>query len=657
MSDTRSRLRMLLNERRFEEAKPFLREMCEKTPEDAQAWFLLGAVHGEQQAFDECARCSSKAVSIEPGNINAHYNLAQAYMHLGRPHDAIKSYRSVIELRPDHAVALKNLGCALMQIGSFSEATIYLGRARALIPNDPELLEELGNALTGAGRTHEAIECFKAAIAIRPDTTSAQVNLARLLCVAGRHDEALAVCDAALRSNPDDVGVLVNRGITRGIIGQVQEARMDYLRAIELAPESAIARSSLLMNMNYFCDDPKQIFSAHQEWGLSIAAPLQSQAPHENNRNPTRRLRIGYVSLNFYRHSVAYFFEPLLASHDANEVETYCYADVTRPDPVTERLRAHAHHWRDIRGLAPALVADLVRRDSIDILVDLGGHTAPGLLLIFARKPAPIQVTWLGYPNTTGMSAMDYRLTDEWADPTGMAEAYHTEALIRLPNGFLCYRPFTDAPPVSPSPIARTGRVTFGSFNVLQKITPEVLRVWARILAAVPGSRLLLKRSAFRHVEVAYRYRQPFLDAGVESDRVILHEEIPSLEKHLALYSEVDVGLDTFPYNGTTTTCEALWMGVPVVCLAGNRHAGRVGVSLLSQVGLNELIAGNIEEYISLAVALAQDSVRRSFLRTRLREQMKSSPLCDARGFARKIESAYRQMWRKWCAGGDLNRD
>jgi predicted O-linked N-acetylglucosamine transferase (SPINDLY family) len=649
MSDNRSRVHTLLKSRNYEEAKLQLQEMCEKMPGDAQAWFLLGAVYGELQAYEECARCSSKSVLLDPGNINAHYNLGQAYMHLGRPQEAIKAYRTVIELRSDHVVALKNLGRALLLVRDFNDASNILGRARALIPNDVELLEDLGRALDGAGRFEAAIECYKAAIAIRPDLTSAYIGLARLLFYMKRHEETLDCCDDALRVDPDNVDAILYRGHTRALVGQGNEACMDYLRAIELAPESSIARSALLLDLNYTCDDPKKITTAHKEWDAAISAPLRSQMPHENSRDPARRLRVGYVSLDFFRHPVAYFFEPLLQSHNANEFETYCYARVEKPDPVTGRLRALAHHWRDIQGLGPAAVADLVRTDSIDILVDLGGHTAPNLLLVFARKPAPIQVTWLGYPNTTGMGTMDYRITDEWADPTGMAEAYHTETLVRLPNGFLCYRPFIKAPPVSPSPATRTGYVTFGSFNSLRKITPEVLKVWARILSAVPGSRLLLKRSPLRYATVADRYRRPFLEAGVEPDRVILQDSIPSQAEHLALYSQVDVGLDSFPYNGTTTTCEALWMGVPVVCLAGNRHAGRVGVSILTQMELTDLIADSPEDYARIAVELANAPIRLSELRNSLRQRMSVSPLCDAKTFARTMEDAYRKMWRNWC--------
>jgi predicted O-linked N-acetylglucosamine transferase (SPINDLY family) len=651
MSDSRSRARALLDAQRFEEAKSLLVEVCEKSPGDAQAWFLLGAVYGAQQAFSECAKCSHKAVLIDPGNVNAHLNLAQAYMHLDRPHDAINTYRAVIALSPDHAIAMKNIGHALVQIGSWSEAVTHLERVRALIPNDPEVHGELGSALLGAGRSREAIECFKTIIGNWPDFAGARVNLSRLLGAEGRYDEALAVCETALRVNPDNVSMLVHRGHTRGALGQEQEALKDYLRAVELAPKWAIARSSLLMSMNYSCDDLKQIFSAHLEWDAMIAALRQSRVPHDNNRDPARRLRIGYVSHDFFRHSVAYFFEPLLASHDANEVETYCYAHVATPDPVTGRLRTYAHHWRDIRGLGPDSVADIVRRDSIDILVDLGGHTAPDVLLVFARKPAPIQVSWLGYPNTTGMTAMDFRITDRWADPIGVTETHHTEKLVRLSNGFLCYRPFADAPPVSPSPALQAGCITFGSFNTLQKCSPEVVKVWASILVAIPGSRIMLKRDSFRHVATADRYRQMFLEAGVESDRVILHGGTPwaAVMEHLTLYSQIDVGLDTFPYNGTATTCEALWMGVPVVCLAGNRHAGRVGVSLLTQLGLTDLIADNLDGYVRIAVGLANDPVRLAELRRTLRQRMSASPLCDAKRFARDMEAAFRTMWRDWC--------
>jgi predicted O-linked N-acetylglucosamine transferase (SPINDLY family) len=299
--------------------------------------------------------------------------------------------------------------------------------------------------------------------------------------------------------------------------------------------------------------------------------------------------------------------------------------------------------------MEPAQIAELVRSDAIDILVDLGGHTADDFLRVFARKPAPVQVTWLGYPNTTGLAAMDYRLTDALVDPAGTADEYHSEALVRLSGGFLCYLPPHHAPPVSPSPAAQFLAVTFGSFNTLQKITPEVVDAWTRILIAVPGSRLLLKRAPFRNSAVANRYRQMFQKAGIESDRVLLQDQTPSPADHLAQYSQIDVALDTFPYNGTTTTCEALWMGVPVICLAGNRHAGRVGASLLSRLGMADLIAGDFDDYVQVAVALANDPTRLAGLRTSLRSRMAASSLCDAAKFARSVEAAYRAMWQKWC--------
>ena len=281
--------------------------------------------------------------------------------------------------------------------------------------------------------------------------------------------------------------------------------------------------------------------------------------------------------------------------------------------------------------------------------MDLGGHTAPGLLLAFAERLAPIQVTWLGYPNTTGLQEMDYRLTDERADPSRMTDAFHTEALIRLPKGFLCYRPLTGAPPVLPPPSVSSRHIIFGSFNALQKITPVVLEVWARILALVPDSRLLLKSSAFSQPAVVDRYKQPFLDVGVAFDRLMFHGNIPDVTKHLELYSQVDIALDPFPYNGATTTCESLWMGVPVITLAGKMHAGRVGVSILTQMEMTDFIAASPEDYVRIAVELANNPARLSELRRTLRHRMAASPLCDAKGFTRAVEDAYRAMWKNWC--------
>jgi predicted O-linked N-acetylglucosamine transferase (SPINDLY family) len=361
-----------------------------------------------------------------------------------------------------------------------------------------------------------------------------------------------------------------------------------------------------------------------------------------------RRLRVGYVSPDFCIHSVANFLLPLLSNHDAQIVDIVCYSNTERQDEITARFQALAGTWRDIRNKSDEEVVQLIREDRIDILVDLAGHTGRGRLRVFGHKAAPVQLTYLGYPDTTGLKTVDYRLTDQWADPPGQ-EAFHTEKLIRLPGGFLCYAPLFETPPVSSAPLLDKGFVTFGSFNNVAKMNPEVLQLWAEILKAVPRSRLLLKTKSFWDKSVAEDFSNRIQACGVERERVELRPWALHPRDHLIHYREIDIALDTFPYNGTTTTCEALWMGVPVIALAGNTHAGRVGVSLLSALGLENLIAPTPNDYLTLTVALAQDTARLTALHSTLRERLAQSSLCDGRKFAAEVERVYRFIWHDWC--------
>ena len=360
------------------------------------------------------------------------------------------------------------------------------------------------------------------------------------------------------------------------------------------------------------------------------------------------------MSPDLRAHPIPFFLEPVLSCHDPAQCRPIVYSDVARSDPVTRRLKQLAPAWRDVRPLSHAQLADLVRRDRVDVLVDLAGHTAEHRLLMFARVPAPVQVTYLGYPNTTGMprSQMHYRLTDALADPPGIADTLHTEALVRLPDVFLCYRPPDDAPGVAPQPHVATGRATFGSFNTLEKVTAAQIGLWAQILRQVAGARMLLKNKSLGDAGVRDRVRAAFAAHGVGAERLVLAGPEPEPARHLARYHDVDVALDTFPYGGTTTTCEALWMGVPVVTLAGPTHRSRVGLTLLSAVGLSELTATTPQQYVDLAVTLAGEPARLRALRDSLRERVRLSPLTDARRFTENLESAYRQMWRAHCSRG-----
>jgi predicted O-linked N-acetylglucosamine transferase (SPINDLY family) len=495
---------------------------------------------------------------------------------------------------------------------------------------------------------------YERALALTPDHADAHINLGNALRAQGKLDEAVLHYERALSLRPDHAFAYHNLGGVLALQGKLEEAITYHERALTLKPHDIGGHDGFLLILNYLSSKTlPAIHVAHRDFAKRWESPLSAPIPpHANDRSPERRLRIGYVSSDFRQHSVGYFIEPVLAHHDHARFEIFCYANNLQEDEVTRRLKPHADHWHRIVGLPDEQAADRLRADRIDILVDLNGHTGHNRLLVFARKPAPVQVTWLGYPNTTGLTAMDYRLTDAYADPPGTTEHLHSEKLVRLPECFSCYQPPHEAPAVAGLPAQERGYVTFGSFNNLAKISREVMTVWAQILRAVPGARLTLKNSGLDGSSAQQRVRQVFREAGVAPERLELlgHEQSP--KAHLQRYHAIDIGLDPFPYNGATTTCEALWMGVPVITLAGRTHAGRVGVSQLSNLGLTELIARSPEEYVDIAVRWAADRERLSTLRQELRARLSASPLTDAPRFTGNLEQAYREMWRGWCVEG-----
>lgn len=353
------------------------------------------------------------------------------------------------------------------------------------------------------------------------------------------------------------------------------------------------------------------------------------------------KIKVGYVSPDFRTHSVSYFFKPLLLAHDRDKFEIYCYSNVSRPDDITTHIKANSDHWRNILGMEDKDAAELIKKDGINILVDLSGHTANNRLLVFGYKPAPIQITWLGYPNTTGMTTMDYRFTDEIADPPGSG-AFYTEKLIRLKGGFLCYSGDESIEVSTSSPCLKTGHITFGSFNTLPKINPEVISLWSEILQSLLGSRLILKCRQLKNKGVKSRLRKMFKRNKVSFKQIQLVPMLSEHKEHLRLYNKIDIALDPFPYNGTTTTCEALWMGVPVVTMLGDRHAGRVGASILTHVGLKGLIATDQDDYKKIVLNLAE--LLMDGYQLDCRSFMERSSLCNPGAFAKKIETAYKEM-------------
>ena len=611
----------------------------------------LGYALGSSGNLDEALAALQKAIDIRPGFAEAHLGLGTALREKHQYDGAIDAFSRAIALNPGLKEAYGNLRVVLQARGRLDEAIAIFMQALALEPDSVEVMNDLGIALSERGRSDEAVVTYRRAIALKPDYHPADNNLGNTLREMGKLDEAVAAYDQALGLLPDSWEINLNSGNALRDRGDLDEALAAYGKALALRPGCHHAHSNILYCLHFLPgSDAAPIAEEHRLWSQRHAVPLREHnRPHSNDRSPERRLRIGYISPDLRLHSVSFFLDGLLEQHDRTMVDVFCYSDTQDQDSMTARLCGHGGNWRRISGLADPEVAGLIRGDRIDILVDLAGHTANNRLSLFARKPAPVQVTWLGYPNTTGLDTMDYRVTDACADPPGQTEQFHSEQLVRLPRSAWCYQPPRESPPVGPPPFRVAGHVTFGCFNALPKINKPLLQLWAEILIAVPGSRLLLKNNAMGEGSVRQRLIDFFGISGISPERLELIERMPDFLGHLALYGRVDIALDTFPYHGTTTTCEALWMGVPVVTLGGETHVPRVGVSLLSNLGRREWIATTRAAYVDQAVRLAGDFQRLAGLRATLREELLASPIMDAPAFARDMEAAYRKMWRTWC--------
>jgi len=526
---------------------------------------------------------------------------------------AQETVTEIIEKNPSRTDIMFMLAMVLVKTGQMDRAEYWY---RRILEQQPHALvySELALICQSAGRLSEAREYLKNALELVGDNAELWNNLAMCLIQAGQTQESI-----------------------------------DLLRkAVEEGPANAAIHSTLLLYLHYLPNlDPHILFTEHIRWSDSHVRPDSAKVSHNNPPEPGRKLRIGYISADFRMHSVASFFEPLLDGRDRRSVEVYGYGNVTFPDQITERLKHKFDHYRNICGMSDEAVVGMIEEEAIDILVDLAGHTAGNRVLVLARRPAPIQVTYLGYPNTTGVRAVDYRLTDSLADPVG-AQAFYTEELVSLPTGFLCYRPPEFAPPVAPLAAERNGYVTFGSFNNSCKINPTIVALWSCILKANDKSHFLLKFKGGDDRHVREHYLNLFEQWGIEPERVEIYG-LKSPVEHLGLYAEVDIALDTYPYNGTTTTCEAMWMGVPVISLVGRCHASRVGLSILTRTGLEFFAVSTPDEYVAKATALASKPDSLAKIRASMRERIAASGFCDADAFAGGVEKAYRKMWHKWC--------
>ncbi|KAE8733983.1 putative UDP-N-acetylglucosamine--peptide N-acetylglucosaminyltransferase SPINDLY [Hibiscus syriacus] len=631
-------------------------------PHYAPAYYNLGVVYSEMMQYDTALSCYEKAALERPMYAEAYCNMGVIYKNRGDLESAIACYERCLAVSPNFEIAKNNMAIALTDLGTkvklegdinqgvayykkalsynwhypdamynlgvaygemlkFDMAIVYYELAFHFNPHCAEACNNLGVIYKDRDNLDKAVECYQLALSIKPDFSQSLNNLGVVYTVQGKMDAAASMIEKAIIACPTYAEAYNNLGVLYRDAGNISMAITAYEQCLKIDPDSRNAGQNRLLAMNYINEGDDKLFETHRDWGRRFMRLYPQYSSWDNLKDPERPLVVVYSAV---------------VKADAKTIR------------FREKVMKKGGIWRDIYGIDEKKVASMVRDDKIDILVELTGHTANNKLGTMACRPAPVQVTWIGYPNTTGLPTIDYRITDSFADPPDTKQR-HVEELVRLPECFLCYTPSLEAGPVSPTPALANGFITFGSFNNLAKITPKVLQVWARILCTVPNSRLVVKCKPFCCDSVRQKFLTMLEQLGLESLRVDLLPLILLNHDHMQAYSLVDISLDTFSYAGTTTTCESLYMGVPCVTMAGSVHAHNVGVSLLSKVGLKHLIARNEDEYVQLALQLASDITALQNLRMSLRELMSKSPVCDGQNFISGLEATYRNMWRRYC--------
>ena len=637
---------LLVDKGDLDQAVPFLRKAADLQPRNVQAWERLGDTLRRLGQPDKAVDVFRQALNFFPERPELHNFLGVTLAALGQTQPAIDAFGKAISLRPDYADPHNNLGLCLQGSGRIEAAIDEYQAAIRLRPNFAGAYNNLGGLLKESDQLDRAVDAYRMALSLKPDYAQAMIGLAGSLELRGDLDEAIGLYRQAASNRPEAADEVQNAlGNALKNIGQVEPAVAAFRRAIQINPGNLASWSNLLFTIWYDPGyDAAQILEEHRRWNRQHAHALRgSIKSHPNNRDPNRRLKLGYVSPDFRQHATAFCTVPLLSNHDHAAFEVFCYASIKKPDPVTERLKRCSDLWLDCEKLSNKELAERIRADGIDILVDLSMHTAGNRLLLFARKPAPVQISWIASPCTTGLETIDYRLTDPYLDPPGQTDAFYSEKSIRLPDSFWCYDPLAEPPPpVNPPPASKNGFITFGCLNNVCKINDGVLSLWSQVLKSVPTSRLLLRCPKGSARDWALR------QLNIDPNRVQFADRQPRAD-YLMTYHRIDAVLDTVPYNGHMTSLDALWMGVPVISLLGRTVVGRAGLSQLSNLGLAELVARDESEFVNIASKLASDLPRLAKLRSELRSRMEQSPLMDGAKFARNVEAAYRGMWRQLC--------
>ena len=641
----------LEEEARLDEALQRYDAAIQLMPELARAHFNRGNILLDRGDAAHALAAYTQAVAYKPDSAAAHYNIGNAHLHLGHPEAAVTAYNRAIELKPEFADAHVALGGVQETQGQLEAAAASYRHALLIQPDYAEVHGNLGGLLKGLGRLDEAVECYRQALRLKPDYVEVLSSMGVMLQDLGNYQEAIACHQRALVLKPDFALAHGNLGYLLLELGDFDHALMSLRRALELKPDFGDAYDNLLFIHNYLGDQPASLMREEAEaYGATVARQAKRWAVWPNCPDANRPMRIGLVSGDLCNHPVGHFLESVLAavvSHAAGKIRLIAYLSDKFGDAVSERIKTSCEGWHPVVGLSDEHFAQRIREDQIDILIDLSGHTAHNRLPVFAWKPAPVQVSWLGYFATTGVAEIDYLIADPWTLPAS-EECNFTEKIWRLPETRLCFTPPDEEVSVSPLPALANGYVSFGCFNNLSKMNDAVVALWSRVLHAVPGSRLFLKARQLMEASVRQSIAERFAVHGVDAARLIFEDYTPR-GNYLAAYQRIDIALDPFPYPGGTTSVEALWMGVPVLTLAGERFLSRQGVGLLMNAGLPEWIATDPDDYVARAVSHASDLERLAELRRELRQQVLASPIFDAPRFARHFEAALRGMWKAWC--------
>jgi len=638
------------------EAAGALERACQLAPNMHEAFNNLGVLLTQMGRVGEAVMVFRRAAQLRPDIIDAWSNLGYVARTAGLVDEAIEASRRAVGIDPNSSSAHLHLGIALQAAGKFTEGLASIERVLELNPENVEGLNSLGNGLRYLGKSKEAVDAYRRAIAINPDYGQCRSNLSSGLAEIGCYDEAIVECRLATQQVPNDAEIRSNLATLLMAIGDIIGATAIYREAVAISPAAPRVRSNLLMCSLHNWEMPPEVMSReHRDWHTYCGAPCAPLIkPLSNNRDPDRKLRVGYMSPDMRLHPVAYFFVPLIENHDPSQFEIHCIADVPKPDYVSERIRKHAFAWHEISGKSDDQAADIIRSLGIDILVDLAGHTSGNRVPVFTRCPAPVQVCYLGYSFTLGTPTIPYRFTDAICDPPGVTDHLHVEKLIRLPEVVGCFDPLVvEDLPVQPTPALKNGHVTIACFHRGAKLSEPAANLWGRFFAEVPTAKLMLVGNGYRFPTEIERVKRWFKGHGIDASRIEFRPSVP-YDEYLKIYNDVDLVLDSFPFNGHTTNLQGMWMGVPFVTLIGQTYQARMGASVLTNLGLPELIAHSPEEYVNIAEGLANDIPRLAALRAGMRERLRQSPIMQPKRLAQAIEGNYRAMWRAWCRGEQL---